>query len=229
MLHESHLTSPITFNSPIKIFGLASTHFLNTYNMAAQLGGLLQLDDDRFLYDQACDRAKAEWSTALFWTRILQEQFPPGDGYSLAPETPPIEESRKRVDMGVCAIKFKEMHSLLFVEWKRAASDAPGGRSAAEEQVLEYCRLYLNKNRNKPFMHAMVCTGPHATIWKVHQNPKTAGQEEDEDEDMEQDESHAYIDARTPTPNALSQGLEQVRRSKPVSHQAGPPHVIIRT
>ncbi len=99
--------------------------------------------------------------------RVIQKQFPIDDGYILGPRVPPIERPGD--------------------EWKRAAKDPPGGRSAAEKQAVGYCQQYLEANPGQPFMHAMVCAGPHATIWKVAQDDPTF--------DGARTESHAYTDA----------------------------------
>lgn len=187
-------------------------------NMAAELSGLLSDSVDLLLYEWACDSTKPEYSTSRFWMRVIQKQFPVGDGYVLIPEVPPIEGTGKRIDMGVFAIYDKDMHPLLFVEWKRAAKDSPGGRSAAEKQVLGYCQQYLEANPGQPFMHAMVCAGALATIWKVVQDDPTF--------DGARTESHAYTDAKTGLPNVLSQGFEEVQRTKPVSRPGPPPYIV---
>lgn len=142
--------------------------------MAAHLGGLLSDDVDLFLYEAACDAAKQEFTTAQFWLRVLERQFPLQDGYSLAPEVPPAPEGTgRRVDMGVFALYDREMHPLMFVEWKRAAKDTPGGRGAAEGQVLGYCEQYFDRNPGHPFMHAMVCAGGRGRIWRVDQDDES--------------------------------------------------------
>ncbi len=119
--------------------------------------------------------------------RVIQKQFPIDDGYILGPRVPPIERPGDESTWGVFSIHENALRPLLFVEWKRAAKDPPGGRSAAEKQAVGYCQQYLEANPGQPFMHAMVCAGPHATIWKVAQDDPTF--------DGAMTESHAYTDA----------------------------------
>lgn len=183
--------------------------------MAAHLGGLLSDEVDLHLYVAACDPAKQEFTTAQFWMRVLQNQFPIKDGYSLALGVPLVPEGTgQQVNMVVFALYNREMHPLLFVEWKRAAKDAPGGRDAAEKQVLGYCEQYFSRNPGHPFMHAMVCAGGRGRIWRVEPRTKP---------DTSLDGPDLYVDAKTDPSGVLARAFEAVRQSKPVSSCGKPP------
>ena len=192
--------------------------------MPAQYCGVIPTAQDMKLYEEASDPNLKEDATASFWFAVLLFQFPVTSGYRFTPERHPAIGSLQRVDMDVYALRDQDRHTLLFVEWKTAAKDTPIGRIDAQRQVLGYCKEYLDANPCQPSMHAMVCAGPHARIWKVNRFDECLTRPE-----RLPNEPNSYVDAKTDSSNVLAQGFEEIRRSKPVCHNEVPPQFITKT
>ena len=116
------------------------------------------------LWQDAQEKADAEWASRTFWQQLLGKYLFAEKQFLVSAEEPPsAEDSRRRVDLVIKDLGRPEPSVLVFIGTKKKNATI-GDIDDVEHQALDACATYLVTYRMRS-IKAMTTIGTKARLW----------------------------------------------------------------